>query len=156
MSFLDKINANKDQTSQPATATTDVAALTTSETPALTTNEFVDTLQPKENPTLSARPDIQQAHAAIDNLLGNVQINTGIQNSQNTIPGSISTPIHQFGVVVDGMEQPGYYSTTKGKVKGRVAEIIGGRFFFPLNVADELKEELDKLVESKIYEKVEG
>lgn len=154
MSFLDKINATKEE--QTATATTDVAALATTDVPALNTNELAETLQPKENPTLSARPDIQQAHAAIDNLLGNVQINTGIQNSQNTIPGSISTPIHQFGVVVDGMEQPGYYSTTKGKVKGRVAEIIGGRFFFPLNVADELKEELDKLVESKVYEKVEG
>lgn len=147
--FLDKIK--KDQQEDPTVNLVGQAKPEESTTAAAN-------LQPTEPSGVQERPDLAQAHTALDNLLANVNatetVNTGIQNSQSAIPAPAFAQRHNFGQVVNGMENPGYYSSTKGKVKGQVAQQVGGRFYFPLDSSEELIEELDKLVEAGIYEKV--
>ena len=56
--------------------------------------------------------------------------------------------------VSNGMAASGYYSQRKGKVAGVVAQQLGGRYFFPITVTGELKEQLDTLVAAGIYQLV--
>lgn len=69
----------------------------------------------------------------------------GIQSSGH---GQANRPVS------NGMAAPGYYSQRKGKVAGVVAQQLGGRYFFPTTVTGELKEQLDALVASGIYQLV--
>ena len=69
----------------------------------------------------------------------------GIQHTGN---GQANRPVS------NGMAAPGYYSQRKGKVAGVVAQQLGGRYFFPITVTGELKEQLDTLVAAGIYQLV--
>lgn len=102
-------------------------------------------------PVLGDRPDLAAAHEALNGLLGG--INVGMDNSATAVP-SPAYGFAQFGATEDGMATPGYYSISKGKVKGQVAAQVGGRFYFPLDVAEDIKEALEDLVVAGIYEKV--
>ena len=102
---------------------------------------------------IQERPDRAAAHEALNGLLGG--INVGMDNSATTVP-SPAYGFNQFGTAEDGMATPGYYSISKGRVLGEVAAQVGGRFFFPLDVRDELKEALEQLVQSGVYEKVDA
>lgn len=135
-----QVNTSTIQVAGEAPATpTDIAAL----------QELANT----DTPVVQDRPDLAAAHEALNGLLGG--INVGMDNSATAVP-SPAYGFAQFGSSEDGMATPGYYSINKGKVKGQVAAQVGGRFYFPLEVEDELKEALEELVTAGIYEKVEA
>ena len=100
-----------------------------------------------------------EALNAVDDLLANVQLTpaptTGMENSATVVAAQAFNP----GAVriADGMARNGYYSNTKGRVKGRTAEQIGGRFYFDLEQSDEdFKRELEALVKAGVYEKIDS
>lgn len=135
-----QVNTSTIQVAGEAPATpTDIAAL----------QELANT----DTPVVQDRPDLAAAHEALNGLLGG--INVGMDNSATAVP-SPAYGFAQFGSSEDGMATPGYYSINKGKVKGQVAAQVGGRFYFPLEVEDELKEALEELVTAGLYEKVEA
>lgn len=140
---------NKLQGAQVNTSTTQVASevqATSTDTAAL------QELTKDDTPVVQDRPDLAAAHEALNGLLGG--INVGMDNSATTVP-SPAYGFNQFGSHEDGMATPGYYSISKGRVLGEVAAQVGGRFYFPLDVRDELKEALEQLAIAGIYEKVE-
>ena len=142
--FLNKLKDTKkeaaqEETTAVAASSVDSAALTELTTP--------------DTSIVQDRPDLAAAHEALNGLLGG--INVGMDNSATAVP-SPAYGFSQFGSTEDGMATPGYYSINKGKVKGQVAAQVGGRFYFPLEVEDELKEALEELVTAGIYEKVEA
>ena len=140
---------NKLQGAQVNTATTQVASevqATSTDTAAL------QELTKDDTPVVQDRPDLAAAHEALNGLLGG--INVGMDNSATAVP-SPAYGFAQFGSTEDGMATPGYYSINKGRVLGEVAAQVGGRFYFSLDVRDELKEALEQLVQSGVYEKVD-
>lgn len=140
--FLNKLKNTQEGQQQSETAVanaTDTAAL--------------QELTKDDTPAIQDRPDLAAAHEALNGLLGG--INVGMDNSATTVP-SPAYGFNQFGTAEDGMATPGYYSISKGRVLGEVAAQVGGRFYFPLDVRDELKEALEQLVQSGVYEKVDA
>lgn len=153
-SFADKLKAataNKDAEQLPTEGTegTETQALT-----AATIDPGL--LHEQSNQYHDINPE---ALNAVDDLLANVQLTpaptTGMENSATVVAAQAFNP----GAVriADGMARNGYYSNTKGRVKGRTAEQIGGRFYFDLEQPDEdLKRELEALVKAGIYEKIDS
>lgn len=140
--FLDKLKNPQEGQQQSETAVanaTDTAAL--------------QELTKPDTSIIQERPDLAAAHEALNGLLGG--INVGMDNSATTVP-SPAYGFNQFGTAEDGMATPGYYSISKGRVLGEVAAQVGGRFYFPLDVRDGLKEALEQLVQSGVYEKVDA
>lgn len=140
--FLNKLKNTQEGQQQSETAVanaTDTAAL--------------QELTKDDTPAIQDRPDLAAAHEALNGLLGG--INVGMDNSTTTVP-SPAYGFNQFGTAEDGMATSGYYSISKGRVLGEVAAQVGGRFYFPLDVRDELKEALEQLVQSGVYEKVDA
>ena len=140
--FLDKLKNSQEDQQQSETVVanaTDTAAL--------------QELTKDDTPAIQDRPDLAAAHEALNGLLGG--INVGMDNSATAVP-SPAYGFNQFGTAEDGMATPGYYSISKGRVLGEVAAQVGGRFYFPLEVRDELKEALEQLVQSGVYEKVDA
>lgn len=95
----------------------------------------------------------QGALEALEGMLGGIR--TGGDNSQTVVAARLGNTTTSYGVT-DGMQKSGYYSISKGRVKGVLAASVAGRFYFPLdaNGNDSLKEELEKLVLKGIYMKV--
>lgn len=137
-------------------------------------NSFADKMKAAAQQTTEQAPDTspellqgenlpehglnQEAIDAVDNLLANVQLtppaSTGMENSESVVAAQAFNP--QASKPSDGMVRSGYYSNTKGKVKGHTAEQLGGRFFFDIEQSDEqLKKELEELVKQGVYEKVD-
>jgi len=142
--FLNKLKNTQNEAAQEETATVaapsvDSAALTELTTP--------------DTSIVQDRPDLAAAHEALNNLMGG--INVGMDNSITAVP-SPAYGFSQFGAAEDGMATPGYYSISKGRVKGQTAAQVGGRFFFPLTVSEDMLEELESLVKAGVYEKVEA
>lgn len=141
--FLNKLKNTQNDAAQEETAT--VAA------PSVDSVALTELTAPGSS-IVQDRPDLAAAHEALNGLLGG--INVGMDNSATTVP-SPAYGFNQFGTAEDGMATPGYYSISKGRVLGEVAAQVGGRFYFPLDVRDELKEALEQLAIAGIYEKVE-
>ena len=142
--FLNKLKNTQNETAQEETTTVAASSVDSAALTELTT---------PDTSIVQDRPDLAAAHEALNGLLGG--INVGMDNSATAVP-SPAYGFSQFGSTEDGMATPGYYSINKGKVKGQVAAQVGGRFYFPLEVEDELKEALEQLVQSGVYEKVDA
>ena len=142
--FLSKLKDTQKEATQEETA---IVAAPSVDSAALTE------LTAPDVSVIQDRPDLAAAHEALNNLMGG--INVGMDNSITAVP-SPAYGFNQFGTAEDGMATPGYYSISKGRVLGEVAVQIGGRFYFQLDVRDELKEALEQLVQSGVYEKVDA
>ncbi len=142
--FLNKLKSTQNEAAQEETATVAASSVDSAALTELTT---------PDTSVIQERPDLAAAHEALNNLMGG--INVGMDNSITAVP-SPAYGFNQFGTAEDGMATPGYYSISKGRVKGHVAAQVGGRFYFPLEVEDELKEALEQLVQSGVYEKVDA
>lgn len=142
--FLNKLKSTQNEAAQQETA---IAAAPSVDSAALAE------LSSQGTTVIQERPDLAAAHEALNNLMGG--INVGMDNSATAVP-SPAYGFNQFGSPEDGMATPGYYSISKGRVKGQTASQVGGRFFFPLTMSEDMVEELESLVKAGVYEKVEA